>query len=88
MCDTLDSGTYANERVAERRVSVLCSQHVQTDKNLLYQQGTFVIEYVGELISPEEAAARLMRKNSGLKRDFYLLTVEQNVVIDACDWGM
>lgn len=45
--------------------------------------GTFVIEYVGELITEEEAKTRLDLSVERNEVNYYLLTLDKNIIIDA-----
>jgi PWWP domain/AWS domain len=50
--------------------------------------GTFVIEYVGELIDNSELEYRLRRKAAQNDENYYFLTINANVIIDAGPKGV
>lgn len=45
--------------------------------------GTFVIEYVGEIINDNEFQARMQQKSRDRDENFYFLSVEKDYIIDA-----
>ncbi|XP_039453659.1 probable histone-lysine N-methyltransferase Mes-4 [Culex pipiens pallens] len=47
------------------------------------QQGQFVIEYVGEVINGEELARRIKQKQEQKDENYYFLTVDSELTIDA-----
>lgn len=46
-------------------------------------KGTFVIEYVGEVIDDEEYQKRLLRKHEEKDENYYFLTIDSTRIIDA-----
>lgn len=44
---------------------------------------TFVIEYVGELIDTDEKDRRMEKKMKNKEKDFYFLTIEGDLYVDA-----
>jgi len=51
-------------------------------QNLLFS-GSFVIEYVGEIIDDEEFKVRMARKHKEKDENYYFLTIDSNRMIDA-----
>ncbi|XP_061397653.1 nuclear receptor binding SET domain protein [Musca vetustissima] len=47
------------------------------------KSGTFVIEYVGEVINDDEFRARMAQKSLDRDENFYFLSVEKDYIIDA-----
>lgn len=47
------------------------------------RQGQFVIEYVGEVINNEELARRLQQKQEQKDQNYYFLTIDSELTIDA-----
>lgn len=45
--------------------------------------GTFVIEYVGEVIDDEEYQKRLLKKHEEKDENYYFLTIDSTRIIDA-----
>ncbi|KAK3914863.1 Histone-lysine N-methyltransferase, H3 lysine-36 specific [Frankliniella fusca] len=47
------------------------------------KKGTFIIEYVGEVIDDEEYQRRLQKKHEEKDENYYFLTIDSNRIIDA-----
>uniref|UniRef100_A0A1A9WY31 Histone-lysine N-methyltransferase n=1 Tax=Glossina brevipalpis TaxID=37001 RepID=A0A1A9WY31_9MUSC len=59
----------------ERGFGLLCREFIPA--------GSFVIEYVGEVINDNEFKARLTQKTKDRDENFYFLSVEKDYIIDA-----
>lgn len=47
------------------------------------EKGQFVIEYVGELIDEAEYQRRIQKMNEQKEENYYFLTIDKDVMIDA-----
>lgn len=63
----------------ERGFGLICREPIKS--------GTFVIEYVGEIINQSEFNERLQQKLKNRDENFYFLSVEKDYIIDAGSKG-
>ncbi|TMW41095.1 hypothetical protein DOY81_013825, partial [Sarcophaga bullata] len=59
----------------ERGFGLVCREPIKA--------GSFIIEYVGEVINDDEFQARLQQKSRDRDENFYFLSVEKDYIIDA-----
>lgn len=59
----------------ERGFGLVCREPIKA--------GTFIIEYVGEIINDDEFQARMRQKSLDRDENFYFLSVEKDYIIDA-----
>ncbi|KAI8130631.1 putative histone-lysine N-methyltransferase Mes-4 [Lucilia cuprina] len=59
----------------ERGFGLICREPIKA--------GTFIIEYVGEIINDDEFQARMQQKSRDRDENFYFLSVEKDYIIDA-----
>jgi len=68
----------ANLRIIEtksRGFGAFCTEDIEPN--------TFIIEYIGELLDNEELNRRLLRKKEHNEKEYYFLTIQNNLCIDA-----
>ncbi|XP_070508289.1 nuclear receptor binding SET domain protein-like [Chironomus tepperi] len=69
---------HANLRIIEtkgRGFGAFCTEDIEPN--------TLVIEYIGEVINTDELNRRLQRKKENNEKEYYFLTIENNLCIDA-----
>lgn len=62
-------------KTKERGFGAFCTEDIESN--------TFIIEYIGELINNEELNRRLDRKKNNNEKEYYFLTIQNNLCIDA-----